>query len=86
MMLAAAYSRYGDLAVTRGILAGTVPAAMGLLLTMGIRLAAPLRHNGEMIPVAIAAFLGVAVLRIPVVAVVLALAPLSLLLARLRTP
>jgi len=86
MMLAAAYLRYGDLAVTRGILAGTVPAAMGLLLTMGIRLAAPLRHSGEMIPVAIAAFLGVAVLRIPVVAVVLALAPLSLLLARLRTP
>jgi chromate transporter len=86
VMLAAAYSRYGHLAVTQSMLAGTVPAAMGLLLTMGIRLAAPLRRSGEMVPVAIAAFVGVVVFRLPVVVIVLTIAPLSLLLARLRVP
>lgn len=86
LMLAAAYSRYGHLAVTQSMLAGIVPAAMGLLLTMGIRLAAPLRHGGEMVPVAIAAFVGVVMFRLPVVVIVLTIAPLSLLLARLRVP
>jgi chromate transporter len=86
VMLAAAYSRYGHLAFTQSILAGIVPAAMGLLLAMGVRLAAPLRRSGEMVPVAIAAFVGVAVFRIPVVVVVLTIAPLSLLLARFRVP
>jgi chromate transporter len=86
VMLAAAYSRYGHLAVTQSMLAGTVPAAMGLLLSMGIRLAVPLRRSGEMVPVAIAAFVGVVVFRIPVVVIVLAIAPLSLLFAWLRAP
>jgi chromate transporter len=86
VMLAAAYSRYGHLAVTQSMLAGTVPAAMGLLLSMGIRLAVPLRRSGEMVPVAIAAFVGVVVFRIPIVVIVLAIAPLSLLLAWLRAP
>jgi chromate transporter len=86
VMLAAAYSRYGHLAVTQSMLAGTVPAAMGLLLSMGIRLAVPLRRSGEMVPIAIAAFVGVVVFRIPVVVIVLAIAPLSLLLAWLRMP
>jgi chromate transporter len=86
VMLAAAYSRYGHFAVTQSMLGGTVPAAMGLLLTMGIRLAAPLRRSGEMVPVAIAAFVGVVVFRFPVVVIVLTIAPLSLLLAWHRIP
>jgi hypothetical protein len=53
---------------------------------MGIRLAVPLRRSGEMVPVAIAAFVGVVVFRIPVVIVVLTIAPLSLWLARFRVP
>jgi chromate transporter len=84
VLLAAGYSRYGQLAVAQSALAGIVPAAMGLLLAMAIRLAGRLRRRGEMALVAAAAFVGIGVLRFPVIVVVLTIAPFSLLLAHRR--
>jgi hypothetical protein len=53
---------------------------------MGVRLALPIWRCREMALVSAAAFLGVVVLRLPVIAIVLMLAPFGFLMAWFRNP
>ncbi len=81
--LAFLYERYGDLATLGHVLAGVAAAAAGLLIAVIARMVAPLftkRWNSG-VPVAILAFVGVAILHWPLPYVFLALAPISVALA-----
>jgi chromate transporter len=76
----ALYSRYSDVAWLRGVLAGLGAAAAGLLISMAMKLALPLLH-GRRIPAlvfALAAFVAVALLHLPLYGVVVLLAPVSI--------
>ncbi|PRH87217.1 chromate transporter [Labrys okinawensis] len=60
---------------------GLAAAAAGLLISMAIKVARPLRRDPAGILIACACFLAIAVLRLPLPATMLVLAPLGILLA-----
>lgn len=76
------YERYGDQATLGHILAGIASSAAGLLIAAIAKMATPLfkRWNSG-VPVAILAFIGVAIMHWPLPYVFLALAPVSIALA-----
>jgi chromate transporter len=82
-VLAILYARFGDLEALSRILAGITAAAVGLLIAVVAKMAAPLflkRWNSA--PVfAIVAFTGVAIMHWPLPYVFLGLAPLSIAFA-----
>jgi chromate transporter len=81
---ASIYERIADIAWIRAATDGIAAAAIGLLLLVGWRSA---RHAGRNIPglaVLIATFLAVGVLRLPLVPVVLCIAPISVAAAWIR--
>jgi chromate transporter len=80
------YERYGDIATLGHILAGIAAAAVGLLIAVSAKMAAPLFTKGwNSAPfVAIVAFLGVAIMHWPLPYVFLGLAPFSVVLAWYR--
>jgi chromate transporter len=80
LVLGSLYLRYGDVAEVQNALAGIAAAAAGLILVMAAKMAEPLlrRSAGVALGFAAAAFVGVALLRFPLPAVVLVLAPLSI--------
>lgn len=82
-ILAVLYSHYGDLEMLSRILAGITAAATGLLIAVVAKMAAPLfRKRGDWAPlVAIAAFIGVAIMHWPLPFVFAGLAPISMALA-----
>lgn len=79
-MLAVLYSRFGDIEALRHALAGVACAAVGLLISVVLRMMMPLIRNrdglGMLIMVVVFAAIGVA--RLPLQAVVLAAIPASL--------
>jgi chromate transporter len=79
MVLGALYARYGELEALRGALAGLAAGAAGLLIAMAGRMALPLVQAREAAPVlvALAGFVAVGLMRLPLYWVVLVLAPLS---------
>jgi chromate transporter len=79
-VLAVLYAHFGDLAVLSRILAGITAAAVGLLMAVVAKMAAPLfRVRRDWAPViAIAAFTGVAIMNWPLPWVFVALAPVSI--------
>jgi len=83
LVLAMLYARFGDLEMLSRILAGMTAAAVGLLIAMVGKMAAPifLRRWNSAPLVAIAAFIGVAILGWPLPYVFLGLAPISIALA-----
>ena len=83
LVLAVLYARFGDLEVLSRILAGITAAATGLLISVVAKMAAPLfRKRWDWAPlIAIAAFVGVAILQWPLPWVFLGLAPISIALA-----
>lgn len=81
LLIGILYERYGHLAPIRGVLAGVSPAAAGLLVTTALKMAPPLLQAPAALAVALLAFVGVAVLRWPLVPVLLAMLPLSLAVA-----
>jgi chromate transporter len=85
-ILAALYARYGDISILGRILSGIASAAAGLLIANVAKMAAPMfrRRWGFGPPVAILAFVGVALLQWPLPLVFLGLAPVSIALAWLR--
>ena len=85
-VLAALYARYGDLEMLGRILAGIASAASGLLIAIVVKMAAPMfRKRWDFAPpVAIAAFIGVALMHWPLPWVFAVLAPVSVAFAWFR--
>jgi len=85
-VLAALYARFGDIATLGRILAGIASAASGLLIAIVAKMAAPIfRKRWDFgPPVAILAFIGVALLQWPLPLVFAVLAPVSVALAWFR--
>jgi chromate transporter len=75
----ALYARYGELETLRGALAGLAAGAAGLIVAMAAKMAMPLVRDGQVAPLlfALAGFVAVGLLRLPLYWVVLVLAPLS---------
>jgi chromate transporter len=78
-VLAVLYAHFGDLVALSRILAGITAAAVGLLMAVVAKMAAPLfRVRRDWAPlIAIAAFTGVAIMNWPLPWVFVALAPVS---------
>lgn len=74
------FTRYADIGAVSSMLAGLAAAAAGLIIAMGLRMAEPLwrRPRVHATLVALAAFVGVAVLQWSLPMVILALAPVSI--------
>jgi chromate transporter len=65
----------------RHLFAGLAAAAAGLLVSMAIKVAWPLRHKLSMAAVAAVAFIAIALLRLPLLPVMLVLTPVSIVVA-----
>jgi len=78
-ILAVLYARYGDVEVLGRILTGITAAATGLLISVVAKMATPLfSKQWDWAPlVAIAAFVGVAIIQWPLPLVFVVLAPIS---------
>lgn len=79
--LGALYSRFGAMTMIHGALTGISAAAAGFVITVAIRLARPLRQRPWSALFGVASFLGVGVLKLPLIDVLLTLAPPSLAVA-----
>jgi chromate transporter len=75
--LGALYAQFGGAGVVRGGFAGISAAAAGLVIATALKMAAPLRRRPLSIGFGLAAFGAVGVLRLPMIEVLLVLAPLS---------
>jgi chromate transporter len=80
-VLGALLLSYAQTSLLQGILRGVAAAAAGLIIATGIRLLRPHRHRPVAMVFAVLAFAGLAVLRLPLLVVVLVLVPLSIALA-----
>jgi chromate transporter len=65
----------------RHLFAGLAAAAAGLLVSMAIKVAWPLRRKLSMAAVAALAFIAIALLRLPLLPVMLVLTPVSIFVA-----
>ncbi|MBI4247580.1 MAG: chromate transporter [Candidatus Rokubacteria bacterium] len=81
LVLAALYTRFGQVPAVDAVLRGVGAAAAGLVIGTGLEMAAPLARSPRALGFLLAAFAGIALLRWPLVPVLLALAPLSVLAA-----
>ena len=81
LSLGALYLQHAHLAVLRNILGGVSAAAAGLLIATGIRLLMPHRGRGSVLLFAALAFAGMAFTKLPLLVVLLGLAPLSIAVA-----
>jgi chromate transporter len=79
-VLAALYARFGEIDALRRILAGVACAAIGLLIATVLRMMMPLVKRRDVIGLVVlaAVFVAIGVMRLPLVAVLLAGIPLSL--------
>jgi chromate transporter len=86
IVLGVFYARYGQLGWVQHGFAGLAAAASGLVLSMALKIAAPLWRLPLGAAVAVATFLAVAMLRLPLLLTMLVLVPASIFLsARTRT-
>jgi chromate transporter len=76
--LGTAYFRFHEVPAIQAALHGAVATATGMALAMGVKLAGPYAARVDAIVFAVAAFVGVHLLRWPVPWVVLLLAPLAI--------
>jgi chromate transporter len=81
LLLAALYSRFGHLPGVDAVLRGVGAAAAGLVMATGLKMAASLPRTVPTVVFLVAAFAAIAVLRWPLLPVLLVLAPLSVLAA-----
>ncbi len=79
-ILAAFYARFGEIDALRRILAGVSCAAVGLLIAVVFRMMMPLVKKRDVVGVVVlsAVFTAIGVLRLPLPAVLLVAAPLSI--------
>ena len=76
--LASLYARYSDVPGVTGTLAGVSAAAAGLVTSMGIKMAISIRHEWMAVLFAAIAFVAVGLFRVPLLAAVICLAPLTI--------
>ena len=81
LTLAVLYQRFGQLPGVDAALRGVGAAAAGLVLATGLRMARSIGRTPRVLVFLVAAFVAVAVLRWPLVPVLLGLAPVSVLAA-----
>lgn len=83
LVLAVLYVQYGEIAALQRMLAAISAAAAGLLIATAVKMAEPLfdRRLAAGIVIALAAFIGVGVMRWPMPLVLLTLVPISVALA-----
>jgi chromate transporter len=79
-ILAALYSRYGEIDALRRILAGVSSVAIGLLVAVVLRMMMPLIGKRDLVGLLIlaAVFIAIGLLRLPLPAVLLVAVPLSI--------
>jgi chromate transporter len=82
IMLGGVYARYGAEPVVAHAFMGLAAAASGLMVSMAIKIAAPLRWHWVGIGIALLAFAAIAVLRLPLLPTMIVLAPLSVLICK----
>jgi chromate transporter len=83
IVLGVIYAHFGQLGFVQHGFAGLAAAASGLVLSMALRIAAPLRRVPVGVGIAAVTFAAVAVLRLPLLLTMLVLAPASILLSAL---
>jgi chromate transporter len=81
LSLGGLYLRFAHLAILRNILGGLSAAAAGLMIATGIRLLMPHRGRRTALLSAALAFTGMAVIKLPLLVVLLGLAPISIAVA-----
>jgi chromate transporter len=89
LSLGVLYLHFAHIEVLRNILGGLSAAAAGLMIATGIRLLMPYRGRRTALLTAALAFTGMAVVKLPLLVVLLGLAPISIAVAgftRARTP
>jgi chromate transporter len=79
-ILATLYARFGDVEALRRVLAGVSCAAVGLLISVAIRMMLPLikRRDAAGLIVLLAVFVAIGIARLPLPAVLLVAAPISI--------
>ncbi len=81
LALGAAYFRYHHVPALDALLRGAVAAAAGMTLSMGVKVLGPVVRQPGALALAAAAFVGVGVLHLPLLAVVAVLGPAGMLWA-----
>jgi chromate transporter len=81
LVLAALYARFAGIERVRGATTGVSAAATGLIIALGFRMAGPMRRIPWQIVVAMLAFVTIAVLRVPLLWALAAIAPASVAFA-----
>ena len=84
LLLALLYDRYGELALVQGMLRGIAAVGCGLLFATAIRMGMAVRDTRFFLPFAGLVFIGIALLRWPLPAVMVALLGVSAALAYWR--
>jgi len=77
LALGALYTEYGDLPVVSALFRGISAAAAGLVVAMGLKMATSRRLRSAMALFAVMTFIGIALMRLPLVVFLLGAAPLS---------
>jgi chromate transporter len=81
MILGALYDRGAELDLVRTGLRGAAAVVAGFMLTNGLKLIKPFRHETWAIGMALLAFISVGILRLPLIPVLVVLGPLSIAVA-----
>ena len=81
LAVAALYARFADLAPVRGATTGVSAAATGLVMATGFRMAQQLKHVPWHIVMCAFTFVAIALLRLPLLWVLAAFAPISVAIA-----
>jgi chromate transporter len=77
LALGALYTHYGDLPAVGAVFRGISAAAAGLLVAMGLKMAASRQLRSVMAVFVVITFVAIAVVRLPLVGLVLGVAPVS---------
>jgi chromate transporter len=85
LLLGALFTHYGDLPAISAAFRGISAAAAGLIVAMGLKMAASRRLRSPMAVFALAAFVGIALLRLPLGVFLLMAAPASIAAAAWRS-
>ena len=78
LALATLYEQVAHIETVRGAVGGVSASASGLILATALKLARPLRQNAWQIGICVVAFVGIALLRAPLLWVLAVLCPLSI--------
>jgi chromate transporter len=81
LALAAIYAHWADVVAVRRAAYGVTAAATGLIIAMGLKMSAPIRGSAWQVAVAAVTFVAIALLRLPLLWALAALAPLSVAIA-----